>query len=148
LPDKGEGCLPASAFNKHPSGRRKSMGASLQKCACVNCWYCNEHENIRMWCEYATTGTGVAIRSTIGNVIEALKGDTGHQYIGKVRYLDYSDDQRSCDLDWDGLDLSAALTVKNDSFRHEQEVRVIMITPDDDIAQGIRAKVDLSLLIA
>ena len=50
------------------------------------------------------------------------------------------------DCTLNGRDLTAAICVKDDSFRHEDEVRAIII-PDDASAPGTRVVVDLSALI-
>jgi hypothetical protein len=144
LGDPREGRLPESvlATDAFVQENVSTIEATVRECVCVNCWHCREDEVLQMWHEYAACGTGLAIQSTIGRLKAALTSASGEQFIGKVTYLDY----KHADCSVNGRDLTAALCLKDHSFRHEQEVRVIMITDDDGTA-GTRAKVDLSHLI-
>lgn len=144
LSDPLEGRLPNSvlASDAFVKSNVETIEATVRECVCVNCWHLRDTEIPEMWHEYATCSTGIAIRSTIGRLKGALAAAAGQQFIGDVKYVDHKDGV--CVMN--GRDLTAALCLKDHSFRHENEVRVIMVT-DDDGTPGTRAKVDLSCLI-
>lgn len=57
----------------------------------VNCWHMSDHESDAMWKLYALGKTGIAIRSTVGDVNECLRPHSS----GRVIYYDPSHDVRS-----------------------------------------------------
>jgi len=124
--DPMEGRLPQRVIDKDDfvANQAATMAEVVRECVCVNCWHCRDTENLQMWDEYAAGGTGLAIRSTIGMLKTALSPAAGEQFIGEVRYVDHLND----DCDMNGRDLTAAICLKDHSFRHENEVRVIMVT--------------------
>lgn len=97
--------------------------------AMVNCWHAVEHESAAMWKLYAPDGRGIAIRSTVGQLREALgapqeiDGFFGgkHFDIGMIQYIDYS-------VSTIPLDNGAAQFFrKRRSFEHERELRALFI---------------------
>lgn len=144
LDDPFEGRLPESVLNRdaYVQENIQTIEATVRECVCVNCWHCRDAEVPQMWHEYAAGGTGLAIQSTVGGLKAALASATGDQFIGSVTYLDH----KHADCLVNGRDLTAALCLKDHSFRHEHEVRVLIITNDDG-TPGTRAKVNLSQLI-
>lgn len=55
----------------------------------INCWHINNHENDSMWQLYLKTNEGVAIRSTVGNLLSSLENTVEKIMCSKVRYIDY-----------------------------------------------------------
>jgi hypothetical protein len=93
----------------------------------VNCWHMGDGESAAMWGLYCPGGFGVAIRSTIAKLIAALPGQIGDSAIkvSAVTYADY-DSVRTPD----GSHTMAPFLLKRQSFRHEQELRALLIHRD------------------
>lgn len=88
----------------------------------ISCWHMNEHESAGMWNLYTKTNESIAIVSTykqLKNSIQPL--DENNYYIGKVNYLDYSQDNISNHKQ----NALSPFFHKRLSFKHEEEVRVI-----------------------
>jgi hypothetical protein len=62
----------------------------------VNCWNEDPHENVALWSAYSSTAGGVAIKSSLARVIDALDPDQSDLdpadalHAGRVRYIDYT----------------------------------------------------------
>ncbi len=106
----------------------------------VSCWHANEHETEAMWRLYCGDGGGVAVQSTYGGLLEAIRWHQG-VYIGQVRYVDY------------GIasfpDANAFYPVmhKRAAFAHEREVRIVRYLPESPTEEqptGLTLPVDLS----
>jgi hypothetical protein len=84
----------------------------------INCWHKKEHENMGMWENYADKG--VAIRTTLEGLREALKLDIGHGiHIADVEYLDFDEDQM-------GLEIAVN---DNDFFEDTEGAQMIQYRP-------------------
>src|SRR5215212_227821 len=57
----------------------------------INCWHMNKAESAAMWALYSQAGQGIAIRSTLERLLEALPEQYGDAAIGAsaVTYMDY-----------------------------------------------------------
>ena len=107
---------------------------ALCKGMLVSCWYYSVHQSEAMWKLYGDQGKGIAIRTTVGKLRRALEEATGNArqttiYIGKVRYIDYSDaaiTTSDCSVDGHIIPL-----LKRISYSHENEVRAFL-SPDLD----------------
>lgn len=103
----------------------------------VSCWHANRSESEAMWKLYSDSGKGIAISSTVGSLANSLRCGPDHKsiskiFLGRVRYIDYSDpDLTPSDCVVDGH-LSPLL--KRLSFKHEEEVRAFFL-PACDIKQ-------------
>jgi len=116
----------ASYFN-HPISdkevKQKDQGLGnvykkLKKSFVVNCWHINNGESDAMWKLY--TNKGIAIRSTVKNLIVSLKDCKEQIYLSKVSYKNY-------DIDiFDGKpSLLSPIVHKRKAFAHENDVRLI-----------------------
>lgn len=107
---------------------------ALFKGMLVSCWYYSEHQSEAMWKLYGDQGKGIAIRTTVGKLKEALaQADAGEKqktiYIGKVKYVDYSDPTITapdCKVDGHIVPL-----LKRISYSHENEVRAFLSSDVD-----------------
>lgn len=89
--------------------------------AYVSCWHANATECHAMWSMYAD-GQGVAVRTTVGRLIDAADSWLGGRvYIGWVDYVDFEVDRLAEQL------FPGALFSKDVSYRHEQEVRALVL---------------------
>ena len=107
----------------------------LSKGALVSCWYHSEYQSEAMWKLYSDQGKGIAVKTTVGKLRLALEAATASNrqtkiFLGKVRYLDYSDPTiapSDCVVDGHIIPL-----LKRVSYSHENEVRAFLC-PDLDI---------------
>lgn len=84
--------------------------------AYINCWHMNSSESDSMWKIYGNqNGETVAIKSTVGHLIESFEKSSISVYIGKI---DYS--ERNIQQD----NLYFPVTCKRKEFRHEKEMRL------------------------
>ena len=132
--DKWEGAYPIPSINALKAEVREvahgvflsdwesfSPGiAQLKKTIFINCWYANDYESAAMWQIYAGAGNSIALRSTIGSLINSLREDKKKIHIGKIKYIDYEKDFLR------GDSLFVPYLRKRKSFAHESEVRLIM----------------------
>ena len=80
----------------------EDMGRRQRRYLFINCWHANENESAAMWSKYAPEGKGIAIKSTVGDLISAVSKIKRRIYISKVNYIDFDsgidqlskDDQR------------------------------------------------------
>ncbi len=87
----------------------------------MNCWHLSEVESAAMWDIYQREGRGVAVRSTWGNLKASIRSER-QVYGAKVKYVDYNS---SFIPEGNIFD---AFMHKRESFSHEREVRMIMLT--------------------
>lgn len=124
------------------------------------CW-CRTGVSDAMWRIYSTNRLGVRIRTTRHRLKEALTAVTQERSIKwkvqDVRYL-RSEDLRHelecvADLLWQRNsvhDMFAPLFVKREAFRHEDEVRAVVLAPpeiDHAVRGAFRLKVQMRWLI-
>jgi hypothetical protein len=111
----------------------------------VNCWHSGSSESLAMWDLYGKGIGIVAIKSTVGRLKEAVATHDEPVFISKTRYVDWNDAP--------GLDnVLVACSRKDLSYRHESEVRVIIMGFSNDPSRrrklGVRIPVDTGRLIA
>ncbi|ELR64473.1 hypothetical protein C942_02497 [Photobacterium marinum] len=93
----------------------------------VNCWYNSESESEAMWKLYSDSGKGIAIKTSVASLVEAICSceQTLPLRLGKIKYLDFlSDTLKPQDCITDG-DISPLL--KRNEFQHENEVRLYSV---------------------
>jgi hypothetical protein len=90
----------------------------------ASCWHANERESAAMWDLYARSGFRVAVRSTIGRLIDAAAVVPEPVWIGYVRYCDYDSEEPRENSLW------TPMLQKRKSFEHEREVRVLVMDRD------------------
>jgi hypothetical protein len=116
----------------------------LRRSFLVNCWHMNKHESAAMWGLYLSAHEGVAIQSTVGRLIEALKNATDDIFVGQMNYFDMDNEDRlySCEID--------LVMHKRKSFEHERELRAIRqlpVSPTSPHIPGTHVPVDVDTLI-
>jgi len=144
--DKFEGAVRASLAGT-PVGGYSGFEALLRNRRSlykINCWHEADCENNMMWQLYATTGRGVAIRTTLAKVRKALKPYKLGQgplndvlWCGRVKYIDFEKD---------GVPSNASppvgplkrLFYKHLPFRSEREFRFVVDLDDVALASGDR----------
>jgi len=130
----------------------------------ATCWHASEHESDAQWKLYASSGTGIAIVSTMACVKQFVDlSPYAHGILSQVEYVDF--DNHNMRRQTGGCTVIRPGHLKRKSFEHEKEVRGIImtnlivdggtLTMDDASLErqrlsqplGISAKVDLKGLI-
>ncbi|EOR05998.1 hypothetical protein [Acinetobacter tandoii] len=105
--------------------------AKLVYFAYANCWHSNKFESAAMWKLYAQTNEAIAIKTTVGSLMEAtvpldsMRGE-GLFCVKKIDYVDY-DDVTTFPDNYNFLQPIAPLFTKRLSFEHEREIRLSFI---------------------
>src|ERR1035441_4800903 len=88
-----------------------------------------------MWKLYTSGIDGVAIQTTVSRLKASLALEPRDLFIAKVQYIDHEAEQVSEPIEADVL---TPIITKRRSYRHEQEVRVILDRrPADDPNVGL-----------
>ena len=110
----------------------------------VSSWHINEYESYAMWQIFTKTNEGLAIRSTVGRLRDALAAETAtEQFIGEVNYIDYKKEYIAFD------DAFFPFLFKRKSFQYEREIRVLtdLSSQGGYINDGIKIDVDICRMI-
>ncbi|MGY5800585.1 DUF2971 domain-containing protein [Rhizobium sp. LEGMi12c] len=84
----------------------------------ANCWHINDHESAALWRLYSSNDAGVAIRTTIGRLKNALLTTDRILYLGEVQYIDFNKEIIALD------NAINPIFRKRMSFAHERELRL------------------------
>lgn len=107
--------------------------------ACINCWYLDGSDSMKMWQEYAPRN-GVAVQSTVQNLASSLQAANTSVTISPVTYFDPDEEDK-----YVSEALYGSLYIKRDPFRHERELRALVYRTN--IGCGVDVPVDLEVLI-
>ena len=106
----------------------------------VSSWHMNNYESAAMWDLYIKAGEGVAIQSTVGNMIDSFAENIEQIHLGSIEYIDYEKDE----IPWGNV--FGPTMFKRKSFEHENELRAV-IRDGDNISSGKPIAVNLETLI-
>ncbi|MDE2588187.1 MAG: DUF2971 domain-containing protein, partial [Patescibacteria group bacterium] len=106
----------------------------------VNCWHVNENQSDAMWKVYASQDKGIAIVSSLSNLMSSMKSSPEKIRFGKVQYVSRKEIIYN-------KDLHKRFLIKGDSYKHENEMRLFLFRPEDGRRDGIDLLVDLTSLI-
>ena len=127
--DKWEGAYPEPtiAANKSEGSAGDLIwqgfvknAAMMRKTIFINSWYAKPYESAAMWQVYAGHGNSIAIRSTVGRLINSIAKDSSQIHLGRVKYIDYKKDVI------EGSNAFSPYLRKRLSFEHESEVRLVL----------------------
>jgi hypothetical protein len=147
--DSKEGKLArqdSALYNYYVPGSAKNI--EKQGCAYINCWIMSDFEQYLMWGTYASLDKGIAIKSTIGNLIKSLdSNDKRCIYISDVDYIDYTTDLtfEKAGGSANGL---ARYFCKRKYFQQENELRLVYydyLKNLDKDNKDVGMKIDVSL---
>ena len=104
LGDSYEGALPNKTIETvttrfteggigHEIERMFNLTKEAKLTTYINCWNIAEHESAAMQKLYVKNDYGIAIQSTFGQLSKALDNTNYKIYTGKVRYIDYENDE-------------------------------------------------------
>ncbi|WP_299207846.1 DUF2971 domain-containing protein [uncultured Dokdonia sp.] len=98
--DKFEGAYPPSDYERFLSDDflakiEKSLLSQLIDILVrlgnfASCWHINNYENYGMWKSYINTNEGVAIKTTVGNLMKSLQNSKNSIVYGNVEYVDFN----------------------------------------------------------
>jgi hypothetical protein len=116
----------------------------LKTQAFVSCWCASQHESAALWKLYMSGPDGVAVRSDVTRLMAQLEQASPKVTLAEVGYIDYASETQ---IPWtEGL--LPLLTRKRKSFAHEQEVRAIILSPqEEDGIMGVSVPVSLPDLL-
>jgi hypothetical protein len=117
------------AVDEHEKGRKALRNMF------ISCWHMNDYESAAMWKLYLKSDEGVAIRSRVELLRNALERDPLEIALGQVRYVDYNQDH----VPWGNV--LTPFIHKRRSFEHEREFRAIIWRHDGYEGEGIRIKI-------
>jgi hypothetical protein len=100
----------------------------------LNCWHINETQSDAMWKIFLDTKNGIAIKSTVGDLITSLEVSQDDIYIGEVYYRDFDkvtfnellDEKQNIGYGGKGYSINQ-FNYKRISFEHEKELRLSYI---------------------
>ncbi|PHM40808.1 hypothetical protein Xszus_00483 [Xenorhabdus szentirmaii] len=110
---------------------------SFEKMAHINCWHENSYESAAMWDLYGRTNESIAIETNFARLQNLLPDNV---LLEKVKYLDYDSDL------FPPLNNLAPFVHKRNSFKHENEVRIIKFENNNN-KTGIKLDMNLNKLI-
>ncbi len=88
----------------------------------VNCWFLGPDESLAMWDEYVGSKTeGVAVKSTIGRLIQNVATMKEVSEIGKIKYVDFSKHEMGL---YEAHQACERAFIKDLKYSHEREVRI------------------------
>ena len=127
LDDPREGLLADHEFarlSERPDGMARSVEA-LRSLSHVNCWHESDVESMAMWDLYGANGWGVAIKTTVKSLKDAI-ANAEPIHIGRVEYLDWKQH------DGDPANAIGLCVRKSDAYMHENEVRLVFWAPSTE----------------
>jgi hypothetical protein len=153
LPDPFEGSFPMGNVERRREDNAQSQYYKKHvKYTFVSCWHINNYQSAAMWKLYLQSNEGIAIRSSVGRLIDSLVDKKYDIYVGKIEYISYSKD----------LIREGSLSPyfhKRKSFEHEKELRAIIqsyprykngeinwsISPNNK--SGLNVEIDVNVLV-
>jgi len=148
LKDFFEGKYPSSIWNLRSEKEFKIKLEEIERktktMMTVNCWNLSEDESLGLWSVYVN-GRGIAVESTIGNLINSLHDTSEDIEMGLVRYIDYKIDMI------DKKNIYDLVSYKRRLFEFEHEIRLFFqkekINKNQIKKKGTYIRVDLKKLI-
>lgn len=137
-------------FDKIIPGISKELAKDKTGCGYINCWVMSDVELFLMWNTYSSLDKGIAVKSTVGNIIDSLDpNDKRPVFISDVKYIDYTNDF-TFDKAGGSANLLARYFCKSRYFQQEKELRLVyydyQAKLNDDIV-GLKINVSLETLI-
>ncbi|MBU4016836.1 DUF2971 domain-containing protein [Patescibacteria group bacterium] len=122
-----------------------------KKCVYINCWHNNKNESKHMWMTYSESGKGIAIKSSLVRLKNAILDDKKEFLIRPVWYIDYEKEHIS------EANAFYPYFYKHISFQNEREFRIAVIENFEKIGApnfdklkfepGLFIKVNIDILI-
>jgi len=95
----------------------------------LNCWNMSPNELYHMWESYSCINEGVAIKSTVGGIINSMEEDKQHIVrIAKINYIDMESD--TMQPQGQPINLLRPFFSKRKIYEKEQEIRLLYFNED------------------
>jgi len=143
---------------------------SMRENSFVNCWHVNETESAAMWKLYGESRHTVAIKTTVDNLRSAFADQSKYLIsIGDINYIDFDSSQDNLEEDQmeqirkvhsGNRDAVGLLLLKRKEFKHENEVRAVILDgiadeeidsldyqPVENLSPPVNVEVNLKYLI-
>lgn len=137
-------------FDSKVPGISSRMKSEYLGCTFINCWIMSDFEQYLMWTAYSSIDEGIAIKTTIGRLIDSLNSnDERHIYISDVNYIDYNT-QYTFEKTGGFANMLAPFFCKGQYFQQEKELRLIYSNyeiDERDKIEGVQFKVSPNILI-
>lgn len=122
--DKFEGRIIAKNINKlsddDPLKVVDSFSeSSLKKSTYISCWSSEQNETYPLWKIYSDYRSSIAIKSTVGDLIDSISNEDEIQYIGSIKYRNFDEVYK-----FNGNTFQIFFEKRN-YFKFEKEVRLI-----------------------
>lgn len=147
----------ASHDKKDESSKKllKELDKVLPNDTFVSCWYLSDVESAALWKLCPKSDEGIAIRSSIGKLVESIETRNSEQntiYVGSVTYGHEKVRARKTSVP-KSFSADDAVFTKRKCFEHEKELRLVMYandikTPVLPNGNGLKIKVDLESMIS
>lgn len=129
--DRLDGRIPIHGINsletEHPLKQIDSFAeSSLKRSHYIGCWSYEVKDTYPMWKIYSDYKTAIAIKTTIGDLIESISGEEKNIYIGKINYLNPLGNYQ-----FKGNTLQFFFE-KRDYFSFENEIRILTTLEYED----------------
>lgn len=111
----------------------------------INCWIKSEHEISTMWSAYASQGTGVAIKSTVDNLIRSYQGES-HISILDVDYIDHR--KQTVQPSGERMNTLRFFSTKRIFYNAENEIRLIFESSKENEFDSFQIPIDINILIS
>ncbi len=111
-------------------GMTERISDEACKSVALNCWCIGEQTRSHMWENYLDGNDGVAIATTVNDLINAFDRETVQPtYIGEVKYINYGIDRMNAKTSL------APFVFKGSEFESERELRAVTtaLTPNPDL---------------
>ena len=152
--DKFEGYIPETTtlpYKPEDNPRVNRDDSNFRQYIMCNCWHHGEEESMGMWDKYHLRNSGIAIKTTMGNLKNSLLDEPEEPdvFIGKIEYIN-NHNQIKMPEDIGNL-LYYPYFYKRRPFEYEQEVRAIIdiasISGDAAYEFGRPLKIDVKTLL-
>ena len=127
------------------------IDARVRKCVYVNCWHNSKSQSVYMWDAYTKDNKGIAIKSSLSRIRNAIIDTEREFLLSPVNYIDFEKDHTS------DANSFYAFFYKDKSFFNEREFRFAFIQNFEHISkdefdsllfeEGVFIPVDVNLLI-
>ena len=144
--------LDLKLYDKYVEGISETIKNDPFGCGFINCWIIENFDLYLMWRSYSSLDKGIAIKSSIGNLIDSLDSkDKRSIFISDVEYMDYITGFTFDKYGGSENDL-ARFFCKRENFKQEKELRAVyydyeMRLDSKKAPDGLKFKVSLNTLI-
>lgn len=120
---------------------------SLKKSTYISSWSSEQNETYPLWKIYSNFESAIAIKSTVGDLIDSISENEGSQYIGSINYV--SQDEKYIFIG----NTFQLFFEKRNYFLFEKEIRLITELQYDDYIEllklplGTKLNIDYKKLI-